>query len=126
MSLPIQLTAQLALTESGVSVQLGASGVYVAIAGSKYAQQVMSVPTTSGGTAIPVSSLTNVGYALFINLDAVNYVDVYTAVTGSSGVAFARLLPGDVHLFRFTPAITAPALLAHTAACQVEMLLLEI
>jgi hypothetical protein len=123
MSLPIQLTAQLALTESGVSVQLGASGVYVAIAGSKYAQQVMSVPTTSGGTAIPVSSLANVGYALFINLDPTNYCDILTA---ASGTAFARLLPGDVHLFRFTPAITAPALLAHTAACQVEMLLLEI
>lgn len=124
-SQPIQLTAILNLTETGVTTGLQVSGLYVALSGSKYSQFVMNVPTTSGGTTIPLSNLSNIGYCEFQNLDVTNYVDVLTAVTGSSGVAFARLLPGDAHLFRFTPAVTAPALLAHTATVNVQLLCIE-
>jgi hypothetical protein len=124
-SQPIQLTAILNLTETGITTGLSVSGLYVPLTGSKYSQFVMAVPTTSGGTSIPLSSLANIGYCEFVNLDPTNYVDVLTAVTGSSGVAFARLMPGDAHLFRFTPAVTAPAMLAHTASVNVQLLCIE-
>jgi hypothetical protein len=93
------------------------------ITGKNYIFDSMSVPTTSGGTAIPVSGLANVGWAMFWNLDPTNYVDIMTV---ASGTAFIRLLPGECALFRFTPGITAPAMLAHTAACVVQFLILEI
>lgn len=121
-SQPIQLTAILNLTETGVATGLSVSGLYVSLSGSRYIQLVQQFPTTAGGTAINVTGLSNIGYCEFVNLDATNYVDIMTAV---SGTAFARLQPGDAHLFRFTPAITAPAALAHTAAVNVQLLCIE-
>src|ERR1035438_3031681 len=81
-----------------------------------------SVPTTSGGTAIPVSALANLGYAMFVNMDPTNYVQLLSA---ASGTVLIKLLPGDVALFRFDGGITAAALLAHTAACNVQFVILE-
>lgn len=119
---PIQLTTILSETLTGISTQLAVSGQYVTQSGSRYTQGVMHVPTTAGGTAIPVSSLSNLGYAMFVNLDATNYVDIMSA---TSGTAFVRLQPGDSALFRFTSTITAPAMLAHTGACDVQFLIME-
>jgi hypothetical protein len=70
-----------------------------------------------------VAALSNLGLSCFINLDPVNYVDLLSAV---SGTAIIRILAGDPpFLFRFTPAITAPAMLAHTASVLVQVLILE-
>ena len=122
-SQPIQLTAILNLTETGVSTGLSVSGLYVPMTGSRYTQGVMNVPTTSTGTAIPAGGLANFGYCLFQNLDATNYATLLTA-TGP-GTAILRLMPGDAQLFRLDPSITAPALLAHTAALNVQYLCTE-
>lgn len=123
MSQPIQLTASLALTETGVAVSLAVTGLFVALAGSKYVEGIQNVPTTAGGTAIPgLASLANLGYALLVNLDTTNYVEILTAV---SGTAFIKLLPGDAALFRFDPGVTAPAALAHTAAVNLQYFIIE-
>ena len=127
MSNPITAGASLSLNAAGVNVSLSQQNISVAQTGSKYLEQIILTATTAGGTVIPVSGLANLGLCLIQNLDPTNYVDILTAVTGSSGVAFARLLPGDPpFLFRFTPAVTAPALLAHTAGCLCQLLILEI
>jgi hypothetical protein len=110
------------LAAAGVSAQLQTAGLSVAMSGSKYEQGIMAVPTTSGGTAIPVSALANLGYAMFVNMDPTNYVQLLSA---ASGTVLIKLLPGDVALFRFDGGITAPALLAHTAACNVQFVILE-
>jgi hypothetical protein len=49
-------------------------------------------------------------------------VDILTA---HNGTAFIRLLPGEGMVFRFNPAITAPAALAHTAPVLIQYMLLE-
>lgn len=124
MSQPIQLTAQLSLTETNVNTALSVAGLYVAQSGVRYTQNIQSVPTTAGGTAIPLGGLGSgtLGYAMFVNLDATNYVDILSAV---SGTALIRLLPGETALFRFTAGITAPAMLAHTGAVAVQYLICE-
>ena len=121
---PIQVTGILALMASGINVNLSVQGLSVAQSGTKYCQGVQAVPTTSGGTAIPcLTSLANLGYAMFVNLDQTNYVDIYTAVSGSSII---RLLPNDIAgPFRFSPTVTAPAALAHTATVNLQYLVLE-
>lgn len=121
---PIQFLAQLSLIEAGVSVALPqvSSPVSAAWSGTQYTQNIFAVPTTSGGTAIPLGSLANLGYALFINLDVTNYIEISTAV---SGTKIIKLLPGDYALFRFDPSITAPAAISHTAICNLQYLLLE-
>jgi hypothetical protein len=122
--LPIQFNAQLILVEAGVSIALPqiSSPVNCAFAGTQYTQNIMQVPTTSGGTAIPLGSLGNLGLGLFINLDPTNYCEILVAV---SGAAIVKLMPGDYALFRFGPAITAPAAIAHTAITSLQYLILE-
>jgi hypothetical protein len=123
MSNPITAGSSLALNATGVNVSLSQQNISLAQIGSKFLQMEQLVPTTSGGTAIPVSNLANIGLISIQNLDPTNYCDILTAV---SGTAFARMLPGDPpFLFRWTPAVTAPALLAHTASVSVQILCLE-
>jgi hypothetical protein len=92
------------------------------ITGKNYEWGSMSVPTTAGGTVIPVANLSSLGWSMFKNNDSTNYVDLLSA---TSGTAFARLMPGESALFRINPGITAPAALAHTAAVLITYLILE-
>jgi hypothetical protein len=121
-SQPIQLTTVLTLSATGITTQQSVPGLYVAWAGSTFAQGVQAIPTTSGGTALNISNLPNVGYCTFQNLDPANYVQILTAV---SGTVFARLVAGDSHLFRFDPSVTAPAMIAHTATVSIQYLCLS-
>ena len=102
---------------------LSVSNVKATITGYNYTSGTMTVPTTAGGTAIPLASLTSVGWAIFKNNDATNYVEIMTAVSGSK---FAQILPGECTLLRFSPSVTAPAAIAHTASIELEFLILEI
>lgn len=125
MSLEIQVTGNLQYTNPLQNITAKTLSVLASpfnITGKNYAQGMMAVPTTAGGTVIPVSNLASLGWACFKNNDATNYVDLYSAV---SGTLFARLMPGELALFRFNPAITAPAAIAHTLAVAMEYLILE-
>lgn len=118
---PVQITAALSLFAPGVNASLGLGTLAVAMTGTKYAAGIMAVPTLAGGTAIPVANLANLGLALFLNMDTTNYAEIMTAVAGT---AFAKLMPGEVALFRFDGE-TAPAMIAHTGAVNVQYLILE-
>jgi hypothetical protein len=125
-ALPISAQAVLAYNNgAGINIQLPetSSATAVAIAGVNFNGSSMVVPTTSGGTAIPLGALQNLGLACFQNLDPTNYCEILTAV---SGTAIIKLNAGDPpFLFRFGPGITAPALIAHTATTLVQWLILE-
>lgn len=121
----IQVTASLVYTNlpQNISAQtLSAGPSLFSIAGKNYAGGTMAVPTTSGGTAIPLASLGSLGWAMFKNNDSTNYVDILVA-TSSTDVL--RLYPGEVALFRFGSGITAPAAIAHTATVLLQYLILE-
>lgn len=102
---------------------LSVNSLSVNITGKNFASGSMSVPTTSGGTAIPLAGLATIGWAMFKNNDATNYIELLSAV---SGTVFAKLFPGEFALLRVDPTITAPAALAHTAPAALEWLMLEI
>lgn len=123
MANEIQVTAQLSYTNvakniSVKSLQVQALGVN--ITGSNYHAGTSTVGTSAA--AIPLGGLANVGWCIFKNNDATNYVQL---MTGTAGVVFAQLMPGEIAEFRFDPTITAPAWKAHTASCEVEFLMLE-
>lgn len=86
--------------------------------------QKLSVATVA--TAIPVVGLTAPGWAIFVNRDPTNYIDLYTD-NGANKKAFARLPPGGTPcgpFFLGTDA-KAPYALAHTAACLMEYLICD-
>ena len=124
--LPISALATLAYNNgAGINVALPqlSAPIAVAISGKNYSQESMVVPTTAGGTLIPLGGLSSLGLACFINEDPSNYCDLLVT---TSGTVIVRMLPGDPpFLFRFGPGITAPALLAHTATTLVQWLILE-
>lgn len=125
MSNELSVTASLQYTNAAKNIaskSLAIQASLFSITGANYAAGTQSVPTTAGGTAIPVGNLTTLGWAMFKNNDATNYVDILTA---ASGTAFARIMPGEILLMRITPAMTAPAALAHTAPVEMEYLILE-
>jgi hypothetical protein len=119
---PVQLTAILTLSATGITTGLSVPGLYVAQSGTRYLQGVQTFPITSGGTALNVTGLANIGYCQFVNLDVTNYVQLMTAV---SGTVVLRMVAGDAQLFRFDPSITAPAFIAHTASVSIQYLCLE-
>jgi hypothetical protein len=79
--------------------------------------RVQSVATTEA--ALNLAGLTAAG-ALFIgkNLDETNYLEIRTG-TGASNDA-VKLLAGEACCFRFGSDITAPYVIANTAACLLE------
>lgn len=120
----IQVTASLVYTNlpQNISAQTLAAGPSLfTITGINYAGGTMAVPTTSGGTVIPLGSVTTLGWAMLKNNDATNYVDVLVAVSGTD---ILRLYPGEVALFRFGSGISAPAAIAHTATVLLQYLIL--
>jgi hypothetical protein len=92
------------------------------ITGKNFVSGTMSVPTTAGGTAIPVSALSGLGWGAFKNNDSSNYVTLLTAV---SGTAFPRIPPGGIAIFYFDSSVTAPAAIANTAAVELQFFILE-
>lgn len=113
--------ANSAIGISGVTLAITAPGLFT-ISGSKFVQNVMSVPTTAGGTAIPLGSVGTLGWAMFKNLDNAHFVEIYNAVAGTKLV---RINPGEIALFRFAQSVTAPAAIADTGAVNMEYLILD-
>jgi hypothetical protein len=74
---------------------------------------------TSSEMAIPLGSVTALGWAIFVNRDPTNYVDIRVG-TGTS--KFARLPAGGNFpaVFYFGPDVTAPYIIANVASCYVD------
>src|SRR5215471_14472763 len=114
-----ELTVNLALSfnKGGISTSMQSGTKQYGVAGTDYAHETMSVPTSV--TALPLGAIATPGYCMMQNRDTVNYVDVYNA---SGGAACVRLKPGEVAAFRF--AGTAPAVKANVAPVKIEYLLI--
>ena len=109
------------ITLQTISLEIAPPGTFT-ISSPRSVRNQMSVPTTAGGTVIPMGSVSTPGWALFKNLDATHYVEILSAV---SGTTFARLNPKEVALLRLPPGMTAPAALANTAAVLLDYLILD-
>jgi hypothetical protein len=82
---------------------------------------VHTVGTSEEALKLPEQAGT-LGYCFLHNLDATNYVQVRTA---TSGTAFIKMLAGEFCLFRFGSGVTAPYIIANSAACKVRVVILE-
>ena len=126
MANEISVSASLGLSKGNVvnRILALASGVTFTQTGIRYAEGAQSVPTTAGGTILPLGPLAGatLGWCLLKNNDATNFVEILTT---TSGTTILKLKPGEIALFRFGSGVVAPAALANTATCQLEFLILE-
>ena len=110
--------------DSGISPSRGLPYGPASFAGTEhtYMQGVMTVPTTAGGTAIPLGPVSAPGDSMFINQDSVNFITIYDAVSGNP---ISQLDAGKCAMFPFDPSITAPAAKADTATIQMSYMIIN-
>lgn len=95
---------------------LGVVADQATITTKKFISGKISVGITE--EAIPLGEVTSLGWAVFKNLDTTNYVEIRSATGASNDII--KIAAGEAACFRFGSDITAPYIIANTAACQVE------
>ena len=112
----LSLSARLVF-EKGSAQTRTSRGISVDVAGDAFTKQTQSIPTSN--TALDTgAAIGTQGYIFITNLDSTNFVTV--GITGSYSI---KLLAGEFALFRAAAAIFA---LADTAACLVEVTIIEL
>ena len=98
----------------------------VAMTGVHVYENTISVATTSAGVAVPIdTNVATYGWAVFLNLDPTNYVEVGLQTGGTTFLPFIRLLPGDgAAELPLSPGVSYFAR-SHTAACNLQYAVLE-
>ncbi len=126
MSSTVTVTALLSFLDptSGVSPadQLGITQASFGGDEHQYTKNLVTVPVTAGGVAIPLGAVTSPGDSIFINRDPTNFIIIYDQ---AGGTKIAQLDPGKCCLIPFDPSITAPAAEADTGSCQMSYLIVE-
>lgn len=118
-----ELTVSVAMRfeKSSVIADIAYGSLQFTVSGSRYIEHVQNVGTSEEALRLPESGAT-LGWCLLFNMDATNYVEVYTA---TSGTAFAKLKAGEPAVFRFGSGVTAPFIKANSSACNVRVLIIE-
>ena len=117
MANELTVTAKLSFSKGGAKVNR-AFTIDVNITGDAFTHEVQSVGTTE--EELPQGAdLGTPGFILVKNLDSTNYVEV----GHSTGVYAAKLLAGEVCLFRLNSGTLYAK--ANTAACLVEYIIVE-
>lgn len=120
MANEITIAAKLAFAKGVLSDEMQQVAKTLDMTGVPYERRTMSVPTTAGGTALPLGDVSTPGWCFIKNTDPTNYITVKPAV---AGVDTIKIKAGEIAMFRFAAA--APAVLANTAAVVIEYLLLQ-
>lgn len=102
----------------GVTDTLSIAALEVTLGVKVFSHQKILVATSE--QAVNITGITTLGYAMFINRDETNFVEIRT---GTGATKFIKLEAGEVALFRFGSGITAPFIIADTAACLVEVII---
>lgn len=121
MANEITLSASLAYEDSeSADIALSKLALSVTVSTKKFAHVKMNVGTTE--EALDLGEITSLGYCLMINRDSTNFVELRAA---TAGTRIIKLKAGEAALFRFGSGVTAPYIIADTAACQIEYLLIS-
>ncbi len=119
MANEITLSGSLAYSDSeGSSLSLALSALMATAATKKFVYAKQNIGITE--EAIGLGEVTSLGWALFINRDATNFIELRVATAGTK---FARIHPGKFALFFIGSGITAPFAIADTAPVQMEYLI---
>ena len=91
----------------------------VTVTGDEYQQFVQSVGTSA--EAIPLGDVGTAGFVMLRNLDTTNFITISTDAAAHANPC-NKMFPGEFCLFR---AAAAPYAKADTAACRMEVTIIE-
>lgn len=105
-------------SKSGREISKSYSGIQIDVSGDKVTQLIQEIGTSE--EALDIGDVGTAGYLLLKNLDDTNYV---TIRPGAGETDLVKLKAGEVAMFRL--ALDGPYAIADTAACDVELTLIE-
>jgi hypothetical protein len=108
--------------DEGADIALGiADGVTFDITTKKFEWVKHNVGTAE--EAMKLGELSALGWCIFINRDDTNYVEIRSGTGASNDII--KVPAGGVALFHWGSDVSAPYVIAPTAACQCEYLILS-
>jgi len=120
MANELDLAGKMVYREGGVGADLS-RGCRVSITGTQYLRTVQNIGTSE--EALDVGSLDTLGYCMIINRDPTNFVEIRP---GTGVQDMIKVSPGKFCIFEFADLVTAPYAIADTAACDIEILIIEV
>jgi hypothetical protein len=123
MANEIRLNASMSYEDSeGTGVSLSVADFSGSVTTKLCSRLKQNVGITEEGLRV-ADVVNSLGWVLLVNRDATNSIDVKT---GTGGLKFARLLPNNgFALFYFGSDVTSPYVIANTATCQMDILLIS-
>jgi hypothetical protein len=119
----ITLGASLSYLDSEMdeAIEISLSALLASVSTKKFTRVKQNVGTSE--EAMVLGEVTSLGWLLIVNRDATNFVEWRTA-TGAGNDAI-KIPARRFALFHVGSDVTAPFLIANTAACQVEIFLIS-
>lgn len=120
MASELTLSASVTYADNeGADESLSVADLLATVSAKRYTKLKQNVGTAE--EAVVLGEVTAPGWAMFINRDASNFINLKVA---TSGAVFAKLKPGEFALLRLGSGAQAPFAQADTAACQLETILI--
>jgi hypothetical protein len=117
MAYGVTLSASMAYTDSeGSEEARSLSDLLATVATKKFIRHKQNIGTAE--EAVQLAEVTAPGWAIFVNLDPTNYIELRV---GTGGAKFAKLKPGEFALLRLGSGAQVPYAISDTAACQMEV-----
>lgn len=119
MAQELTLSGSLSYSDSeGTEDSLSISELMASVATKRLLHAKQSIPTSE--IAIELGDLSSLGWAIFVNRDATNYIEIKTATGGD---IFAKLKPGCFALLPLGSGAQAPYAIATGSSCQLEIII---
>lgn len=113
----LTISGNVGFVKNGKSVSFGKTGLTIDVAGKEHSLASHNVGTSE--EALLKGAVGTIGMIAIYNSDPTNYVEYRPATT----VPAIKILAGEFQMFRANT--SAPMLIANTAACDVEYLVIE-
>ena len=122
MSATLKVTGSLSYEDSeNAEESLVPADFSLAVATLKYTKYKQNIGTAE--EAVELGEITSPGYAVFINRDATNFIELRVS---TGGAKFAKLKPnGGFAIVYLGSGAQVPYAIADTAACQMEVFVIS-
>jgi hypothetical protein len=119
MANEILLNATLAYDDDVTADSLQVTDKQVTVASTVIARHTQSIATSD--TVINLGPVATMGFVMLKNLDPTNYIEIKTA---AAGTIIGKMFPGETWgPNRIGSGITAPAAIANSGACKMDVLI---